>query len=500
MEGPSTIPMADLPATDPGSMTRPVRTRFAPSPTGDIHVGNLRIAIFNYLFARKHQGAFLLRIEDTDVERNLEGSLDRLLEDLRWAGIEWDEGPDVGGPFGPYVQSQRNDRHLEQALDLEERGLAYRCFCTDAEIEAARSEGRDSPSCPGGCGTLGPDDAKERERHEPSAAAIRFAVPNKLVDVDDHIRGPISFHGRDIGDFVILRTDGRATYNFAVVVDDVDMEITHVIRGVGHISNTPKQALLFDAFGSARPVFAHLPTVLGPDGSKLSKRTGSPGVDRLRAEGFHPDAVVNYLSLLGWSPGGDREIMSRSEIVRALELDRVRPSNTVYDPEKMRWMSAQHIARMPTEELASAVGPYIDRKEFPPEVVNLQPAIEAVRSRLHTFGEINGALRMLFPDTDTIETARRELAEGPEATLRVLRAVRDRLETLDLWTADDAARAVREAGQELEVSGSSLFHPVRLALCGARSGPDLGKMLAALGRRRVLLRLGEAGGNIEGRS
>ena len=481
-------------------MTRPVRTRFAPSPTGDIHVGNLRIAIFNYLFARKHRGVFLLRIEDTDVERNLEGSLDRLMRDLRWAGIEWDEGPDIGGPFVPYVQSQRNDRHLEQALDLEERGLAYRCFCTDAEIEAARSESRDSPSCPGECRTLGPDDAKVSERHEPSAAAIRFAVPNEVVDVYDHIRGLISFHGRDIGDFVILRRDGRATYNFAVVVDDMDMEITHVIRGAGHVSNTPKQALLFDALGSARPVFAHLPTVLGPDGSRLSKRTGSPGVDRLREEGFHPDAVGNYLSLLGWSPGDDREIMSRSEIVRALELNRVRPSNTVYDPEKMRWMSGQHIARMPTEELASAVGPYIDSEEFPLEGINLQPAIEAVRSRLHTFGEINRALRMLLPDTDTIETARRELAEGPEAALRVLGAVRDRLETLDPWTAEDTARAVREAGQELEVSGPSLYHPVRLALCGARSGPDLGKVLAALGRQRVLLRLNEAGGSVEGRS
>ena len=480
-------------------MKRPVRTRFAPSPTGNIHVGNLRIAIFNYLFALKHRGAFLLRIEDTDVERNLEGSLDRLMKDLRWAGIEWDEGPDIGGPFVPYVQSQRNNRHLEQALDLEARGLAYRCFCTNAEVEAARSEGRDSSSCPRKCRALDPDDARVREGHEPSAAVIRFAVPNEFVDVDDHIRGLISFHGRDIGDFVILRTDGRATYNLAVVVDDVDMEITHVIRGAGHISNTPKQALLFDALGSARPVFAHLPTVLGPDGSRLSKRTGSPGVDRLRKEGFHPDAVVNYLSLLGWSPGDDREIMSRSEIVRALELDRVRPSNTVYDPEKMRWMSAQHIARMPTEELASAVGPYIDSEEFPLEGINLQPAIEAVRSRLHTFGEINGALRMLLPDTDTFETARRELAEGPEAALRVLRAVRDRLETLDPWTTEDTARAVREAGQELEMSGPNLYHPVRLALCGARSGPDLGKVLAALGRQRVLLRLNEAGGSVEGR-
>ncbi len=489
--------MADVSPTDPGSMTSAVRTRFAPSPTGNMHVGNLRIAIFNYLFARKHRGVFLLRVEDTDVARNLKGSLDRLLEDLRWAGIEWDEGPDIGGPFVPYVQSQRNERHMEKALDLEKRGLAYRCFCTNAEIEAVRTEGGNSPRCPGGCRTLDPDDAKERERHESSAAAIRFAVPDGDIEVKDHIRGLISFHSRDMGDFVILRTDGRSTYNFAVVVDDVDMEITHVIRGAGHLSNTPKQALLFDALGSTRPVFAHLPTVLGPDGSRLSKRTGSPGIDRLRAEGFHPDAVVNYLSLLGWSPGNNREIMSRSEIVRSLDLDRVRPSNTVYDLEKMRWISAQHIASMPTEELASAVGPYIDHEEFPQERVNLLPAIEAVRSRLHTFSQINSALRILFPDTDTLQTARRELAEDPEAALRVLRAVRDRLETLNPWTAEDAARAVREAGQELEVNGPSLFHPVRLALCGARSGPDLGKVLAALGRQRVLLRLSEAGGSVE---
>ncbi len=224
-----------------------------------MHVGNLRVAIFNFLFARKHGGAFILRVEDTDVERTVVGSLDRLLEDMKWVGLHWDEGPDVGGPHGPYVQSERGDRHGARALELLRRRLAYLCFCGETEMEAARRGTGSSPGCPGGCRELSEDQAEERARSEP--AAIRFAVPDEMVEVTDHVRGLISFHGRDIRDFIILRADGRATYNFAVVADDVDMRITHVIRGAGHLSNTPKQALLFDALGVARPVFAHLPTV-----------------------------------------------------------------------------------------------------------------------------------------------------------------------------------------------------------------------------------------------
>ena len=465
-----------------------------------MHIGNLRVAIFNYLFARSQGGTFLVRIEDTDVERNLEGSTHRLLEDLRWAGIEWDEGPDIGGPFAPYVQSQRGDSYKAPAADLVDRGLAYRCFCSDSELKAARTELPDTLGCPGGCRALASSEADERMRSEPGKMTIRFAVPDGNIEVLDHSRGPIVLKNKDIGDFVIQRSDGRPTYNFAVVVDDSDMEITHVIRGAGHLSNTPKQALLFDALGSPRPVFAHLPTVLAPDGSKLSKRTGSPGIDRLREEGFHPDAVVNYLSLLGWSPGDDREVMLRDELVQALDLDGVGSSDTVYDAEKMRWMSAQHIAKLSSDELGSALEPYIDGERFP--LNRGEPALvaEALRSRLHTLGEINQVLPILFPDSETMEAAQDELAETPEPSLVLLGGVRDQLETLEDWSAEAAAATVRQVGQQIGVSGAKLFHPIRLALSGARSGPELAAVLAALGRDRVLQRLVEAEAKISRQS
>ena len=457
-----------------------------------MHVGNLRVAVFNYLFARSQGGTFLVRIEDTDAERNLEGSTHRLLEDLRWAGIEWDEGPDIGGPFAPYVQSQRGDSYKAPAADLLDRGLAYRCFCSDSELKAARTELRDTLGCPGGCRALASSEADERIRSEPGEMTIRFAVPDGKSEVIDHVRGPIVFKSEDIGDFVIQRSDGRPTYNFAVVVDDSHMEITHVIRGAGHLSNTPKQALLHDALGSPRPVFAHLPTVLAPDGSKLSKRTGAPGIDRLREEGFHPDAVVNYLSLLGWSPGDDREVMSKEELVQTLDLDGVGSSNTIYDPEKMRWMSAQHIARMSADDLGLAVQPYVDAERFSMDPDEVMLVAKALRARLHTLDEINQVLHLLFPDKATIQAALCELTETAVASLSVLGNVRKRLETLEVWSAEAAAASVKEVGPQINVRGPQLFHPIRLALCGARSGPDLATVFAALGRESVLRRLGEA--------
>jgi glutamyl/glutaminyl-tRNA synthetase len=270
------------------------------------------------------------------------------------------------------------------------------------------------------------------------------------------------------------------------------MEITHVIRGAGHLSNTPKQALLFDALGHDRPVFVHLPTVLNRDGAKLSKRTGASGVGQLRADGLHPHGVVNYLSLLGWSPGDDCEIFSLEELAERLDLDGVGASNTSFDPEKMRWVSSQHIAKMSVEDLAAAVEAYVDTSRFPLGDFNLRLAIDAIRSRLHMFGEINDTLSLLFPSKAALETAHRQLAGEPTEILPVLEAVRARLESLEPWSAEVASAAIREIGQELQVRGPSLFHPVRLALCGYRSGPDLGKIIAAVGRERTVGRLTEA--------
>ena len=469
-----------------------VRTRFAPSPTGEIHVGNLRVAVFNHLFARRHDGAFVLRIEDTDAERTVEGSLGRLQADLSWAGIAWDEGPDIGGPFEPYVQSQRQPRHSERAAELLSAGLAYRCFCGEDTPETEIRDSRQSRGCAGGCRNLSPDQASARAAARSTPPALRFAVPDSIVHIMDYVRGSIRCAGKDISDFIILRRDGRATYNFAAVVDDADMKITHVIRGAGHLSNTPKQALLFDALGSNRPVFAHLPTVLTPDGVKLSKRTGAPGVGILRKDGLHPEGVVNYLSLLGWSPRDDTEVFSREELVERLDLDGVGSSNTSFDPDKMRWMSAQHIARMSLADLSAAVEPFIDSGRFPLGGFNLPLAVDAVRSRLHAFGEINGALALLFPLDEALERARGQLATEGEQILALLNSVRARIGLLEPWSVEGVTVAIREAGKELGLRGPAVFHPLRLALCGDRSGPDLGKVMAAVGRERVAGRLTEA--------
>ncbi len=484
----------------------PLRTRFAPSPTGDLHLGNLRVAVFNHLFARHHGGAFVVRVEDTDAARNKEGSLEGILEDLRWAGLDWDEGPDRPGPYGPYRQSERGELHRAAAHRLLAQGHAYPCFCGDAEggggpVEGGEEAGVGSaqgeqgphgpPGCPGGCRALTPEEvARRTSRGE--ASALRFRVPPGSVEVEDEIRGVISFPSKDLGDFVILRSDGRSTYNFAVVVDDVAMEISHVIRGAGHLSNTPKHALLFDALGVPRPRFAHLPMVLGADRRKLSKREGASGVGALRDEGYHPDAVVNYLSLLGWSPGDDREVLSREELVREMTLDRVGASDTVFDLEKLRWMSEQHVQGMPVSELARAVRPHLPA--WAPSFTEdaLERTVAAVRTRIAVFSDIGGALRFLHPAEEVLEAARGTLrGEGAEAT-RVLRGIMEALEGLPVWEAETIGPAIRARGKELGARGPALFHPLRMALTGVPSGPDLALILAAVGREEALRRLARA--------
>ena len=465
-----------------------VRTRFAPSPTGSIHLGNLRVAIFNHLFARHHQGAFVLRLEDTDLDRNVEGALEEIMDDLRWAGLEWDEGPDMGGPHAPYRQSERTALYQEAAIRLRDSGAAYRCFCSDEMVEAAREEGRPGPGCPGGCRELPEAEAAARKRQGDSPV-LRFSVPPGTTSISDEVRGDITFSNNDIGDFVILRADGRPTYNFAVVVDDVSMRITHVIRGSGHISNTPKQAMLFDAMKAPRPVFAHLPMVLDSERRKLSKREGAEGVRKLREEGYPPDGVVNYLSLLGWSPRDDREVLSREELIEAMELGRIGASDTVYDPEKLKWVCQQHLQQMSLSELTEAVRPWIDPSRFERSGPATERAIEAIRTRLSTFGEVNEHLALIFPPPEVLASGR---AEIPREAAPTLRAVRDRLAALEAWTADDLSAAVREAGKDIGAKGRDLFHPVRLAVSGVRQGPDLGLVLAALGRERVMAALEES--------
>lgn len=469
-----------------------VRTRFAPSPSGRLHLGNLRVAVFNWLFARHHGGEFLLRIEDTDVERNVPGSEDLICDDMRWLGLDWNEGPQVGGPHGPYRQSERGPSYREATERLLANGKAYRCWCTEAELEASRERvsGGEVLRYSGRCRRLS-ESERARNLAEGRPYAVRFAVPEArdTIEVEDEIRGPISFPRSDVTDFVIQRSDGSATYNFAVVVDDVAMDITHVIRHVGHIPNTPRQALLFDAMGHPRPVFAHIPTVLAPEGGKLSKRTGSAGADQLRAGGYNPDGVLNYVSLLGWSSADEKEVLTREELIQRISLERVGRSDTIYDPEKLRWLSAQHIARLDPDDFVRVVSPFVDRLRFPLEGEALRIALLTIRTRIAVYGEVNEHLRCFFPPAGKeLEKARAEV-RGDPAAQGVLEALEVRLVALPGWSSDVLADAVKQTGREAGAKGPALYHPLRKALTGDESGPDLIGIMAALGRGEVLDRI-----------
>ncbi len=462
-----------------------VRTRFAPSPTGRLHAGNARVAVFNWAFARHHQGAFILRVEDTDIERNVENSLESILEDMRWLGIPWDEGPEVGGEFGPYRQSERLSGYADAARRLVRAGLAYPCYC---DLDGAGEAGF---RYPGTCRTLAPELRARRER-EGVRPITRFRVPADEIVVRDEVYGTVAFPPGEFGDFVIVRADGRPTYNFAVVVDDIAMRITHVIRGVGHLSNTPKQAALFDALDVARPVFAHLPMVLGTDRRKLSKREGASSLAMLREAGYPASAVVNYLSLLGWSSPGGEEILTPAQLVRQVGLERIGTSNTVYDPDKLRWVSGRHIARMPLAELANAVAPFIDLARVPADRYDLARAVDVIRGRMTTFAEVNDHLSLFLvassPELSSVQAALRDDAKASA----VLRAVTGRLAALPVWEAPAIGRAIRAAGKEAGARGPALFHPVREAVTGRKSGPDLGRVLSVYGREETLGRISAA--------
>jgi glutamyl-tRNA synthetase len=472
-----------------------IRTRFAPSPTGRLHLGNVRGAVFNWLLARQQQGAFILRIEDTDVARNVPWGEAGIIEDLSWLGLDWDEGPDIGGPHAPYRQSERGASYARAVDRLIAKGSAYACFCSVTDLDEQTEEfgeGRTALRYSGRCRAL---DTGERARRVAAGEphVIRFAVPEGLtsIDIEDEIFGHISFPTSDIDDFVIRRTDGRVTYNYAVVVDDIEMEITHVVRGVGHLSNTPKQALLFDALEVARPVFGHYPTVLGPDGKKLSKRLGATAVADLRNRGYPPDAVLNYLSLLGWSHPEEREVLTRQELIASMSLERVGKSDTQLDPEKLRWVAAQHLASETLSDLTEHVRPYVDLARFPGAGENLEAVVETLRTRLSTYADINEHLGLLYPPEEESADKRKALGADP-AVRPVLEAVRARLALQPAWEPIALDQAVRAAGADVGVKGAALFHPVRILLIGSEKGPELGKILAAIGREEAHRRVQQA--------
>ena len=479
-----------------------MRVRFAPSPTGQLHVGNARTALFNWLLARGHDGTLILRIEDTDAERSTKESEDSILQDLRWLGLEWDEGPDVGGASGPYRQSERLHLYTSYANELLAVGHAYYCFCPPQKPEDERRKdlaaGR-PPKYRGTCRNIPPDEAKRRlEAGE--RAVVRFRVPEHIdVAFQDMVRGDVTFSTDVIGDPVLVRSDGRPAYNFAVVVDDALMEVTHVIRGEDHISNTPRQILLYRALGFGPPRFAHLSLVLGPDHTPLSKRHGATSVAEFRARGYLPEALTNYLALIGWSPrsgGGvepqDAELMPLDEMARRFAIEDVGHSAGVFDPEKLAWMNRHYMKVAAPARIAAESARYFLTRGFlkrrsDAALAYLESVLPMAVGSVDRLEEIPDRLAFLF-QYDAVQALANPAVSGVlhEAGARgVIAALGETIEgpLLDRDAFRAAASRVKDkTGQK----GKALFHPIRVALTGESGGPELDLAVPAMDRGAAL--------------
>jgi nondiscriminating glutamyl-tRNA synthetase len=480
-----------------------VRVRFAPSPTGYLHVGGARTAYFNWLFARQHGGAFVLRIEDTDVQRSSEESEGGVLGDLRWLGLEWDEGPDRGGPHGPYRQSERLALYRERAEQLVATGAAYPCFCTDEELEARRKQalaaGR-PPHYDGRCRSMSLA-AREAARKEGRPESVRFAVEARDWVLNDLVRGEVRFPAGMVGDFVLLRSSGLPTYNFAAAVDDAAMEITHVIRAEEHLPNTPRQLMLYAALGEDAPAFAHVPLILNRDRTKMSKRSGETAVavGDWRREGYVAEALLSYLALLGFHPGDDREILSRKELLESFSLERVGKSGSIFDPDKLRWVNGHmlHLASgaellawgaefLPPAARALAAGSAEER-------ARLEALLHGIRGNLSTLADLPAELAPFLDDALTFEPEAREALDAARGR-EVCTALAADLEPLASWSGEALKSALQSLGKRLGLKGRELFQPVRAALTGRTHGPELPLLAELLGRERCLDRLRTAAG------
>ena len=458
-----------------------MKLRFAPSPTGFLHVGGARTAIFNLLHARRYGGTMLLRIEDTDVERSKQHHAEQIVSSLEWLGIDWDEGP--------VYQSDRLGRYRERADELVAKGEAYRCYCSIEELEADRAAAEQSGGAyrySGRCrrraeaGDPQPDDAPHVIRCKVSPGAIEF---------HDLIRGDVQFEGELIDDFVLIRSDGNPTYHLSVVVDDVDMEVTHVARGDDHLSNTPKHIVLFRAFGAPTPVFAHLPLILGSDRKRLSKRTGATSAEEYRDLGIVPQALFNFLTLLGWNPGDDRELLSHDEATRIFDLADVNKAPAVFDPEKLLWMNGQYLMRMSADEIYPHFVPFLG--ERPRTLEELRAIVELNKSRARTLRELAELIVPFTISDDALEyepDAVKKHLKGDDLAAR-LSELHDALagvEPFDVATSEQALRALAE---QRGVSAGKLIHPLRLALTGRGSSPPVFDVAVVLGKERSLRRL-----------
>ncbi|MFA5629519.1 MAG: glutamate--tRNA ligase [Dehalococcoidales bacterium] len=487
-------------------MSNNIRVRYAPSPTGYPHVGNIRTALFNWLFARHHGGSFIVRIEDTDVARTVEGAVESILEGLRWLEIDWDEGPEVGGKFGPYVQSERLDKYLAAVKKLIEQGDAYYCYCTPERLDEMRNEQMKNKQPPGydrHCRDLSVTENTFKWMSG-IKRVVRFRTPvSGKTTFHDIIRGDVTFDNSTIDDFVILKSDGYPTYHLASIVDDNEMKITHVLRAEEWLSSTPRHLLMYKAMGYNPPEFAHLPMLLGTDRSKLSKRHGSVSIMEYKEQGYLPEAMVNFLSLLGWSLDGKTELMTVKEIIKNFTLGRVNSTGAIFNVEKLDWMNGVYVRNLQTEEFATRVMPFLER-DLPAEVKRplsleyVTQIVPLVQERVKKLGEIAELTDFFFNENleydPNILVAKKTTRETTKIMLETALA---ELGELAEFTDESLENVLRPMAEKLEVKTGQLFGTLRSATTGKEVAPPLFQTMVVLGKERCIKRIGEALGVLD---
>jgi nondiscriminating glutamyl-tRNA synthetase len=479
-------------------MAEIIRVRFAPSPTGHLHIGGARTALFNYLYARRQNGVFVLRIEDTDVERSTDESVRMILQDLKWLGLTWDEGPEVGGAYGPYFQSQRQDLYREKLEFLQAQGHAYPCFCSaellDQKREQATAAGL-QPKYDGTCRALPPETALARVKAG-EAHVMRLKLPAEGTTViDDRIRGKMVFENSVLDDFVLLRTNGLPTYNFAAVVDDAAMKISHVIRGDDHISNTPRQIQLYQALGEPLPAFAHVPMILGPDKTRLSKRHGATSVGAYADEGYLPHTLVNYLALLGWSFDDKTTLFTHAQLIEKFSLKKVSKNPAVFDPVKLQWMNGIYIRQLPPEEYTARALPVLVAAGLLAEPLDAERRAWAarvallVKEHLKIFTELPAHVGYFFGEGVELDEAAREKLKAAGERPDLFITLHRQLSMLESFTHKGLEELMKGLLEQFQVKFGDLVHPLRAAVTGRANSPGIFEVLELLGKERTVKRL-----------
>ena len=477
-----------------------VRVRIAPSPSGNLHIGTARTALFNYLFAKKNNGKYILRIEDTDLDRSSQAYIDNIYDSLKALGLNWDEGPDVGGPYGPYQQSDRFDIYPKYAQKLVEMGYAYECFCTQEELDAEKEESiknKRPHKYSGKCRNLS-EEEKEKLRAEGRKPSIRFHVPEGETSYDDMVKGHLHFDNSLIGDFVIMKSNGTPTYNFAVVIDDMEMKISHIIRGEDHISNTAKQIMIYNALGAEVPKFGHLGMILAPDRSKLSKRHGATAVSEFVEKGYLTEALVNFVALLGWSPSDGHEIKTLDEIAADFRIAEVSSSNSIFEYDKLNWMNGQYIKKMDLANLTERVKPYLscyDLSEYTEK--QLQRIVEVTREPITILSELTNDTKYFFGKDVEIEPEVQEKILNGEVAKKVLPYVIEN--ELDKWDFEDEEKLHEQLAdlrtyfkEQHGIKPKETMWAIRAAVTGRTHGADMVATLVLLGKDRVVYRIKKA--------